>query len=74
MAPEFTFREERVREPEAGIPENMEQPILESPIERVSRFVSIRCPDLAAKDFPMDRPSRRQRSAIAEDDQRMVCQ
>ena len=73
-APEFTFNEDRVREPDAGIPEKIEQPMLESPIARVSRSVSIRLPNLADNDFPMERPSSRQRRAIAKDDQSIVCQ
>ena len=61
LAPEFTFREERVREPEAGIPENNAHPKFPIPNEIASLFSFILEPCLEARDLPIDNPSIKQR-------------
>ena len=56
LAPLATLRVERVRDPDAGIPEKMEHPRLPIPIEKVSWLVSIRPPALADNDFLLKGP------------------
>ena len=65
LAPLATLRVERVRDPDAGIPEKREHPRLPIPIEKVSWLVSIRPPALADNDFPIERPSSKQRRHTA---------
>ena len=60
LAPLATLRVERVKEPEAGIPENKAHPRFPMPIEKVSWLASIRPPARADNDLPIDSPSRRQ--------------
>ena len=61
-------------EPDAGMPERTEQPMLLMPIEKVSWLLSMRAPALAANDFPIDKPSSKHKRETAEADHRMVSQ
>jgi hypothetical protein len=74
LAPEFTFREERVSEPEAGIPENNAHPKFPIPKEIASLFSFILEPCLEASDLPIDNPSIRQRIESANEACKTVLQ
>ena len=67
LAPEFTLREERVNEPDAGMPDRKAQPMLPKPNEIASLFSSILEPCRDASDFPIDNPSIRLSNARARD-------
>ena len=58
-APELTFNDDLVKDPEAGMPEKIAQAKFPIPKEIVSLFSSIRDPCLDARDFPMESPSIR---------------
>lgn len=64
-APEFTLSWERVREPEAAMPEKRAQPMFAMPAENISWFELSRSPSRAARDLPMELPSRVQSRAMA---------
>ena len=63
--PLATDSEERVSDPEAGIPERSAQAILLVPIENIAWFALNREPVRAARDFPIEIPSSTHISAIA---------
>ena len=58
-APELTFKDDLVKEPEAGMPEKAAQAKFPIPKEIVSWFSLIRAPCLDARDFPIENPSIR---------------
>jgi hypothetical protein len=74
LAPEFTFKEERVSEPEAGIPENNAHPKFPIPNEIASLFSFILEPCLEARDLPIDNPSIKQRIERAKEACKIVLQ
>tara|TARA_B100001093_G_C26072688_1_gene695229 strand:- start:94 stop:369 length:276 start_codon:yes stop_codon:yes gene_type:complete len=74
FAPEFTLREDLVREPDAGIPDRKAQPMLPMPNEKASLSLSILFPHLDAKDLPIDRPSIKQSNERATEVCRITCQ
>ena len=74
LAPDWTFSVDLVREPEAGIPAKNAQPKFPKPMDIVSWFVLILEPALAAKDLPIDNPSRRQSRETAKAEEKITSQ
>ena len=66
-APELTFKDDLVKEPEAGMPEKAAQAKFPIPKEIVSWFSLIRAPCLDARDFPIESPSIRHKRDNAKE-------
>ncbi len=64
-APLLVLSCDRVREPDAAMPENRLQAMFAIPTLSISWFPSMRAPSRAASDFPIEFPSRTQSKAIA---------
>ena len=67
LAPDETLRDERVNEPDAGMPQKRAQPKFPTPNEIAALSPLILSPSLEARDFPIDNPSIRQSKASANE-------